>query len=90
MSGTIDYEQIKKGMLKYTIEGMNSTKDSFSSSDSLKDAGIDSFKIIELVLFLETKYNLPIPEEAFTAENLKSIDSILNCAIKHKQSVSAK
>lgn len=65
-------------MLVFIQESLGTATNSFSSSDSLKDAGIDSFKIIELILFLENKFGLHFPEDAYTIENLKSIDSIFN------------
>jgi acyl carrier protein len=55
-----------------------------TGSGSLKDFGIDSFKTIELILYLENRFGLPFPEEAYTSENLKSIDTIIDCVMKYQ------
>lgn len=79
-------DEIKREIMSFINANRVSSEKELSSQDSLKDAGIDSFKIIELILFLETRFKLPFPEDAFTAENLKSVDSILNCALKNHSS----
>ena len=50
----------------------------------LKGLGMDSFRIIELVLFLERKTGLSFPDHAYTPQNLRSVESITNCFIKLK------
>ena len=72
---------IKYELLAFLKESHGLNDNNFSSSHSLKDAGIDSFKIIELILFLENKFQLSFPEESYTAQNLHSVDSILTCAL---------
>ncbi|MCX6274854.1 MAG: acyl carrier protein [Bacteroidetes bacterium] len=48
-------------------------------NQELKSLGMDSFRIIELVLFLERRTGLSFPDHAYTPENLKSLDSIVTC-----------
>ena len=52
------------------------------ANSDLKSMGLDSFRIIELVLFLERKTRLSLPDHAYTPENLKSIESIVSCLLK--------
>ena len=47
----------------------------------LKSIGIDSFSIIELVLFLERKHNISIQEKDMLPENFKSVEALAKCAI---------
>lgn len=54
----------------------------FSSNAELKGMGMDSFRIIELVLFLERKTGMTFPDSAYTPQNLKSVDSIVTCFLK--------
>ena len=49
------------------------------SDSELKSLGLDSFRIIELVLFIERKTGLTFPDHAYTPSNLKSVESIANC-----------
>lgn len=52
------------------------------SGTDLKSMGMDSFRIIELVLFLERSTGLSYPDKAYTPANLKSVDSIVECFLK--------
>jgi len=79
-------------MLKYneTIEAaklflskqLELAPEAFDANSELKGLGLDSFRIIELVLFLERKTGLAFPEHAYTPENLKSTESIVSCLMK--------
>ncbi|MEO8087749.1 MAG: phosphopantetheine-binding protein [Bacteroidota bacterium] len=55
---------------------------SIEANRDLKSIGLDSFRIIELVLFLERKTGVAFPDHAYTPENLKSVDSIVSCLMK--------
>jgi acyl carrier protein len=48
-----------------------------SDSGSLVESGIlDSTGVIELIAFLEHTFEIAVPEEGMTAENLDSVDRI--------------
>lgn len=49
----------------------------------LKNIGVDSFSVIELVLFLERKYGIQIQEKDMLAENFISIKALTKCAIRY-------
>lgn len=51
----------------------------------LKSLGMDSFRIIELVLFMERKTGLSFPDHAYTPDNLRSLDSIVTCFMNLKR-----
>lgn len=42
----------------------------------LKDLGVDSFSIVEIILFIERKYDRIVPEHQLLPENFTSIRSI--------------
>jgi len=48
----------------------------------LSHLGIDSYSIIEILLFIERKYGVVIPEYRLTPENFKSVKSIADCALQ--------
>ena len=81
MLNQLKAEELRKEMLSFLSESHGLSATSFSPGHSLKDAGIDSFKIIELILFIENKFNIKFPEESYTAANLSSIDSIIKTAL---------
>jgi acyl carrier protein len=50
---------------------------SLSGSDSLLETGvIDSVGVLELIEFIETRYEIEIPDAEVLPENLDSIDAI--------------
>jgi len=55
--------------------------ESIQSNAELKSLGLDSFRIIELVLFIERRTGMNFPDHAYTPVNLKSVESIADCFI---------
>ena len=47
----------------------------------LTQVGVDSFSIIELVLFLERNYGIALQEKDMLPENFKTINALATCAI---------
>ena len=45
--------------------------------------GIDSLSLIELVLFVERKFNIALPEEDLLPENFKSAETLAKCTFRH-------
>ena len=46
-----------------------------------KDIGIDSYSVIEIVLFIERKFGVALPDKELTPDNLKSIASLATCTM---------
>ena len=51
----------------------------------LSNIGVDSFSIIEIILFIERKFGLIIPDDSLIPENLKSVSALANCVFNHLQ-----
>lgn len=49
---------------------------------ALAKIGLDSFSIIEIVLFIERKYGVQLPDEALVPENIASPDAFAKCVLK--------
>lgn len=47
------------------------------------EIGIDSLSLIELVLFVERKFQISLPEEDLLPENFKSAETLAQCAYRH-------
>lgn len=54
-----------------------------TSATSLEQLGIDSFSIIEIILFIERQYGVSLPDEALTKENIYSVETIVACVLKY-------
>jgi acyl carrier protein len=67
-------------------EGFLTDTMSLQENDSLTETGvIDSIILIQLVDFLENKYQIEIPLEMLTPENFDTLDGISNSVMKLKQ-----
>ena len=50
----------------------------------LSDIGVDSFSIIEIILFIERKFGIVIPHESLTPENFVSVNALVDCMSNYK------
>ncbi len=48
----------------------------FSDEDDLLEAGLDSMGIMRLVLFIEEKFGITLPDEEIEPDNIQSISRI--------------
>ena len=78
-------EQLQKEVLLFLSNQLNIPIEGISATAELKNMGIDSFQIIEMVLFIERKFGIAIPDHAYTPGNLRSVDAIVNCAMEYKK-----
>lgn len=46
------------------------------ASTNLKQAGIDSFSTVEIILFIERKFGVSIPDEKLIPDNFKTLDAL--------------
>ena len=46
------------------------------ATTDLKQAGIDSFSTVEIILFIERKFGVSIPDEKLVPENFKTLQSL--------------
>jgi acyl carrier protein len=77
-----DHNTLVAEASKFVSEQLGVAAESIQSGSDLKSMGLDSFRIIELVLFLERRTGLSFPEHFYTPGNLTSLDSIVQCFMK--------
>ena len=63
---------LKRNIIDIAVEA-----NEYSSFQSLK---IDSLSTVEMILFLERKYQFTIPEHELVPDNFKSVKSLAACA----------
>jgi acyl carrier protein len=71
-------EEMKKTILEYIVdEYLEDDDDEITFDTPLISGGIvDSFSMVSLKRFLETKYSILIPDEKATPEAFDTVDSI--------------
>jgi acyl carrier protein len=79
----ISKEHICNELLLFVQSAIIDSSVSITPDTLFSDIGIDSMSIIELVLFIERKFEVAISEKDLTPENLKSIQTLAECTFKY-------
>lgn len=79
----ISKEYICSELILYVQKNILDGSVTITADTPFKQIGLDSMSIIELVLFIERKFNVAISEKDLIPENLKSIDSLAQCTYKY-------
>ena len=57
--------------------------DQFDATSSFRDCGLDSFALVELILFAEQRFGLRLSERAMTPENLASAEALARALMRN-------
>lgn len=76
MNSNITREVITQGLLDFIRTNLIAEEISVAADTNLEELGIDSFSIIEIMLFIERKFGYTIPDSSLTKENVKSVSAI--------------
>ena len=74
---------IKVDLLQFVKDNIVDDSGSIGYETPFREVGIDSFSIIQIVLFVERRYKVPVTEKDLVPENLNSIASIADFTYKH-------
>ena len=72
----MDVETISKEIKNYIRQNITASDVAIDASTPLDDAGIDSFSIVEIILFIEQQYGVVIPDEQLVPENFRTIEAL--------------
>jgi acyl carrier protein len=61
---------------KYIQNNILAENIQLDATTDLKQAGIDSFSTVEIILFIERKFGVAIPDEKLIPENFKTLQSL--------------
>ncbi|HSZ24163.1 MAG TPA: acyl carrier protein [Cytophagaceae bacterium] len=75
----------KKELCDFISENILAGEVKIDASTILSDIGVDSFSIIEIILFIERKFKIIIPHESLTPENFTSVNTLIECMAKYKE-----
>ncbi|OIO74039.1 MAG: phosphopantetheine-binding protein [Zetaproteobacteria bacterium CG1_02_53_45] len=56
----------------------------FSDDDDLLEAGLDSMGIMRLVLFIEEKFGVTLPDEEIEPDNIQTLNRISSWIERHR------
>ena len=76
----ISIEQMVSDLCAFIQNNIVDKKIEVTPESSFSSLGIDSLSVVEMVLFMERKYKLSLPEEELIPENFKSVNALAACA----------
>ncbi len=81
----MDIERIESDIITFLVNNIVAPNTVITSTTIVRDIGIDSFSIVEIILFIERKYGVVIPDDKLVPENFKTIQAlsmVVNSLIK--------
>jgi len=69
-------EEIANQLCVFLRDNVLAPQIEVTSDTALSEIGVDSFSLMELVLFIERQFALELPAEALTPENIASVDTL--------------
>lgn len=77
----MEIQQIELDIIHFLETNIVNEKCSIPADKPLRDIGIDSFSIVEIILFIERKYGKVIPDEQLLPENFKTVQAIAQLVV---------
>jgi acyl carrier protein len=72
----MDIEEVEKSLIKFLENNILGEGLTIDPESSLAEIGVDSYSIVEILLFIERKYGFVIPDDHLKPENFKNVNSI--------------
>ncbi|MEO6729890.1 MAG: acyl carrier protein [Ferruginibacter sp.] len=72
----MEQEIIISDIKKYIEQNILSEDVVIDSGTGLSDAGVDSFSIVEIILFIERKYGVAIPDDQLIPDNFRTLQTL--------------
>lgn len=72
----ISAEDIAKQLCSFLRDNILASSVVVSSDTNLTSIGVDSFSLMEVILFIERRFDLILPAESLTPENIASVDTL--------------
>lgn len=83
MSDNMNLENVKNELKEIIIESLelDITKDEISGNDLINELTINSVDALEILVRVETKYDIIIPDEDLSSDLISSLDHFTNYVI---------
>lgn len=72
-------ESISQTLVEFAKKNILAEGVEFNGSNVLSKSGVDSYSVVEIILFIERQYGVVIPDTMLIPENLSSINAIAAC-----------
>jgi acyl carrier protein len=69
-------EEIANPLCTFLRDNVLASSVDISPETDLSTIGVDSFSLMEMILFIERRFNLVLPAESLTPDNLASVKTL--------------
>ncbi|OIO70240.1 MAG: phosphopantetheine-binding protein [Zetaproteobacteria bacterium CG12_big_fil_rev_8_21_14_0_65_55_1124] len=76
------HDELKSFVFRELVHVLDET--SFSGDDDLLEAGLDSMGIMRLVLFIEERFGVTLPDEEIEPDNIQTLNRISSWIERHR------
>lgn len=83
----MDQLELEKSLCEFIKENLIADTIDLKPDTLLADIGMDSFSTIEVVLFIERKFGIQLPDDVLTPSNIASVASLSKCTIDYANQV---
>lgn len=77
--GGVSTEEIREALRSFLQSEVLAPGVSLGDDDVLADLGVDSFSLMEVVLFAERRWGAVLPMASLTPDNVRTVRSIGDC-----------
>lgn len=76
--------QLEKELMQFLKNNILAEDVNLQPESNLSQIGIDSFSIVEIILFVERKFGISIPEHQLLPEHFQSVEAITTLLLEQK------
>lgn len=80
-------ESIKQALTDYIKSNILAPGIAFESTTLFAKCGVDSYSVIEIILFIEREFGIIIPDTELISANLASVDALTECVYRLQQKI---
>ena len=78
----MDAEIIIRDIKNYIEKNIMAENIMIDADTELQDAGVDSFSIVEIILFIEKKYGVSMPDDKLVPENFRTLRALSSTVLE--------
>jgi len=79
----MDLNTIENALIKFLKDNILDESVELNASQDLNEIGVDSYSIVEIVLFIERKFGFIVPDSELKPEHFKDVASIAKIVFAH-------
>jgi acyl carrier protein len=79
---SLSKENISQTLVTFVRSNILAPDVAFDGNSNLSKTGVDSYSVIEIILFIERQFGVVIPDTMLIPANLSSIDAMSECVFQ--------